>query len=105
MATAVFGTAARVAPDRLLVCAKSGRLGTVAATEDTPATLSPITPSLYCYLLSCLPVITALGDVDVLGAPGDVGAIPDRACAICTIEASSVEVLRKPLTPRERQKL
>jgi hypothetical protein len=35
----------------------------------------------------------------------DLGAIPDRACAICTIRASSGEVLRKPLTPRERQKL
>ena len=39
--------------------------------------------------MSALPAMSAL--------------FPDRACAICTKRASSVEVLRKPLTPRERR--
>jgi hypothetical protein len=65
---------------------KLTRMGSCrTATEDTSATLSPITPSLYCFLLPAYRVITALG---VVGAPGDVGVIPDRACAICTIGAS-----------------
>jgi len=86
MATAVFGTAARAAPDRLLVCGKSGasrdnrRLyRRYASNTVTHYSITLLLPA------SCLPVITAH---DVPGAPGDVGVIPDRACAICTIRAS-----------------